>query len=88
MTIERDRLQARQRKTKGDAAFSLLALEEDDGKRMSTKVDQLTDSLILAMNRLKSLQDQIEFMSRLLDETIPFRRRSASVFADRTGAGN
>ena len=79
MTTERDGLEARCRKTKEDAAFSLLALENGADKRMSEKVDQLTMSLILATNRLKSLQDQIAFMGKVIDEANTAVRLCAAV---------
>jgi hypothetical protein len=78
MTDERQGLEARQRKTKDDAAFSLLALEEEGSDRISARVDQLTTSLILATHRLKALDDQIEFMNRLLGETIAFGQKPPS----------
>jgi hypothetical protein len=76
MTIEREGLEARCRKTKEDAAFSLLALENGADKGMSEKVDRLTMSLILATDRLRLLQDQIAFMGKVIDETTAFARRT------------
>ena len=77
MNVERDGLEARCRKTKDDAAFSLLALEQGGDRHMSDRVDELTISLIVATNRLKSLQDQIGFLGGLLEETAAFGRKSA-----------
>jgi hypothetical protein len=72
MTAERAGFEARLRKTEEEAAFSMLAFEDGEGGRISARVDELTATIVAASNRLKSLQDQIAFVSRLLDEAIAF----------------
>ena len=72
MKAERDGLQARRARTEEMAAFSVLAFEEDGGTRMSASLNDLSSSIVAATDRLKSLDRQIAFTARLLEEATAF----------------
>lgn len=77
MAAERDGLEARQRRTEQEAAFSMLAFEDGGDGCMSDRVNELTASLMEATERLKSLEGQMAFAGRLLDEATAFGKASA-----------
>jgi len=71
---ERKGLQVRYRQAAERAAFSMQALENEGGKAISGKVDDLTNAMAQAMQRILFLQDEIAFIEGLRVETIQFAR--------------
>src|ERR1041385_5794237 len=66
MERERDGLRDRYEKVTANAAFSLLALEEDSGRSgMSSRIGDMTQTLIHYSRRIASLETQIGFVSEL-----------------------
>ena len=63
MEHERDGLRDRYEKVTANAAFSLLALEEDNaGSGMSSQIGDMTNSMINYASRIASLGTQIDFV--------------------------
>ena len=64
---ERDGLRNRYEQVTANAAFSLLALEEDDGSSagVRSKVGDMTETMIHYASRISSLEVQIGFVKDL-----------------------
>lgn len=82
---ERKGLQIRYRQAAERAAFSMQALENEGGKAISGKVDDLTNAMTQAMQRILFLQDEIAFIEDLRVETIQFARTHNIDVTSRTG---
>jgi hypothetical protein len=66
MEREREGLRDRYEKVTADAAFSQLALEDDYASAgLSSKIDDMTDTMIHYTKRIASLDAQIEFVTEL-----------------------
>jgi hypothetical protein len=78
MERERDGLRDRYEKVTADAAFSQLALEDDSaGAAMSSKIDEMTDTMIRYTKRIASLDAQIKFVTDLDDRIVLFSQENA-----------
>lgn len=77
MERERDGLRDRYEKVTANAAFSLLALEEDGGPGIASKIGDMTDAMIRYARRIASLESQIGFVSDLDQQIEQFSRGSA-----------
>jgi len=79
--IERERtgLRDRHEKLAADAAFSYQALENDSvGPSMSSKIDDMTDTMILYNGRIQSLEKQIGFVIGLRDQVEVFSHENVA----------
>jgi hypothetical protein len=79
--IERERngLRDRYEKLAADAAFSYQALENDSGgASMSSKIDDMTDTMIRYSGRIQSLEKQIGFVIGLRGQVEEFSRENAA----------
>jgi hypothetical protein len=78
MERERDGLRDRYEKVMADAAFSQLALEDDSARAgMSSKIDDMTDTMIRYTRRIASLDAQIGFVTNLDDRVELFSLENA-----------
>lgn len=75
MESERTGLQNRYEKVTADAAFSQQALEDDrGGADISSKVDDLTNSMIRYSKRIAMLENEIAFIGALRENVNEFAR--------------
>jgi hypothetical protein len=75
MERERSGLQNRYDKMTANAAFSHLALEENGGDSgMSSRIGDMTDTMIHYTNRVSSLDNQLRFLSDLDQQVTQFRQ--------------
>ena len=66
MEREREGLRDRYEKVTADAAFSQLALEDDSASAgLSSRIDDMTETMIHYTKRIASLDEQIEFVTDL-----------------------
>src|SRR5262245_7844649 len=65
MERERNGLRDRYEKVTANAAFSVLALEEDASPGISSKIGDMTDTMIRYARRIASLEGQIGFVTDL-----------------------
>src|SRR5262245_19871462 len=66
MERERDGLRDRYDKVTANAAFSMLALEEDGGRSgMSSQIGDMTNTMVNYAARIASLGTQIDFVADL-----------------------
>ena len=66
MERERDGLRERYEKVTANAAFSMLAVEEDDGSPgMSSQIGVMTSTMVDYASRITSLGAQIDFVADL-----------------------
>lgn len=79
--IEREKngLQSRYQKTADDAAFSLQALENDEGRAMSSRLDELTGSMARYSARIAELENQMEFFQKLRRNVAEFSKGKANL---------
>ncbi|MBS3648596.1 hypothetical protein KEU06_08135 [Pseudaminobacter sp. 19-2017] len=79
--IERERngLRDRYDKLAADAAFSYQALENDSvASSMSSKIDDMTDTMIRYSGRIQSLERQIGFVIGLRSQVEEFSQENAA----------
>lgn len=79
--IERERngLRGRYEKLAADAAFSYQALENDSVEAsMSSKIDDMTDTMIRYTGRIQSLEKQIDFVIGLRGQVEAFSQENAA----------
>jgi hypothetical protein len=85
MERERTGLRDRYEKVTANAAFSLLALEEDGSARgVSSKIGGMTETMIHYARRMSSLEVQIGFVSDLDQQVALFAQGNE---AERGGRG-
>ena len=73
MERERNGLRDRYEKVSANAAFSLLAVEEENNDAgMGSRIGDMTETIIHYANRLASLDSQIHFLSNLDHEVMRF----------------
>ncbi|NGO50016.1 hypothetical protein [Allomesorhizobium camelthorni] len=78
MERERNGLRDRYDKVAADAAFSQQALENDRvGAVMSSKIDDMTDTMIRYRGRIRSLEKQIGFVTDLHAQVEAFSQENA-----------
>ncbi|WP_353643829.1 hypothetical protein [Mesorhizobium sp. WSM2239] len=78
MERERNGLRDRYEKVAADAAFSQQALENDRvGAAMSSKIDDMTDTMIRYRGRIQSLEKQIGFVTDLYGQVEAFSQENA-----------
>jgi hypothetical protein len=78
MERERNGLRDRYEKVAADAAFSQQALENDRvGAAMSSKIDDMTDTMIRYKRRIQSLEKQIGFVTDLHGQVEAFCQEDA-----------
>jgi DNA-binding ferritin-like protein len=66
MERERDGLRERYDKVTANAAFSMVALEEESGSRgMSSQIGDMTNTMVNYASRIASLGSQIDFIADL-----------------------
>jgi hypothetical protein len=84
MEREGNGLRDRYEKVTANAAFSLLALEEDAGAGVSSKIGDMTETMIHYAKRMSSLEVQIGFVSDLDQQVALFAQGNE---AERGGRG-
>lgn len=73
---ERDGLQDRYEKITADAAFSQQALEDERAaSATSSRIDEMTESMIRYTERIELLERQIGFMDKMLGQAVLFSKR-------------
>lgn len=78
MERERNGLRDRYDKVAADAAFSQQALENDRvGASMSSKIGDMTDTMIRYRERIQSLEKQIGFVTELHGQVEAFSQGNA-----------
>ena len=78
MEQEKSGLRDRYEKVMADAAFSQQRLEDGrDGAAISSKVDDLTDTMIRYSKRIASLETQIDFVAEMDRRLELFPRENA-----------
>ncbi|MGB3386978.1 MAG: hypothetical protein WBA88_03245 [Pseudaminobacter sp.] len=76
---ERDGLKERYEKITADAAFSQQALEDNRAAAdTSSKIDEMTESMIRYTKRIGSLEQQISFMNQMLGQAELFSQSKIS----------
>jgi hypothetical protein len=84
MERERGGLRDRYEKVAANAAFSLLALEDGGGTGVSSKIGDMTETMIHYARRMSSLEVQIGFVSDLDQQVALFAQGNE---AERGGRG-
>lgn len=69
---ERDGLERRYSETRTSAAFAQASFENEGDPKLSSKVDDLTASMLHYSARIDSLQKQIEFVGSLKNSVADF----------------
>jgi hypothetical protein len=78
MERERSGLRDRYERVTANAAFSVLALEEDGGAGISSKIGDMTETMIHYARRITELETQIGFVTDLDHQVEQFSRGNAA----------